>query len=140
MVFFLITFLSFLNNVFFLGFCLLLISLFYFLLIWFCISQWLSLIFFLVFVRGVIVVFIFFCSFTRTVGGLIFKVIFPLRFFVLFGFFNIEIISFDKKSLTESSCFYSLRELPQLFFLGMWMIYVLWISLKILSSVGRKIR
>lgn len=138
---FLMSFLRFSKNVFFLGFSLLLLSCFLVFYVWKFVSQWLGLIFFLVYITGVIVIFIFFCSFSRNIGGLIYNPIFSLLFFL---FLVRDSMSFfynrDKKSLFQSAEFYFISEIAQIFLLGVWLIFVLWSSLKIINILGGSIR
>lgn len=135
------SFLRFSKNVFFLGFSLLLLSCFLVFYVWKFISQWLGLIFFLVYITGVIVIFIFFCSFSRNIGGLIYNPIFSLLFFV---FLVSDSINFfykkDRKNLSQSAEFYFISEIAQIFLLGIWLIFVLWSSLKIINILGGSIR
>ena len=138
---FLIRFLVFIKNVFFLGFSLLLLRCFMVIYIWNLVSQWMGLVFFLVYITGVIVIFIFFCSFSKTTGGLIFKPLYVLLFFLCLG--SSELIFFfanDAKNLRESRRFYSMNEIGQIFLLGFWLVFVLWGSLKILNVLGGVIR
>ena len=138
---FLVGVLRFSNNVFFLGFSLLFLRCFLVFYVWNFVSQWLGLIFFLVYITGVIVIFIFFCSFSRNVGGLVFNPFYSLFFFLLlttkkFSFFY----RCEKKELYESKAFYFSSELMQLILLGIWLIFVLWSSLKIIKVLGGVVR
>lgn len=138
---FLVSFLTFSKNLFFLGFSLLFLSCFLVFYIWKFISQWMGLIFFLVYITGVIVIFIFFCSFSRNIGGLIYKPIFSLLFFILLVGDNISFFyEKDGKNLSQSAEFYFISEIAQIFLLGVWLIFVLWSSLKIINILGGSIR
>lgn len=138
---FLMSFLRFSNNVFFLGFSLLFLSCFLVFYVWKFISQWMGLIFFLVYITGVIVIFIFFCSFSKNVGGLIYNPIFRLLFFVFLISDGIKFFySRDVKNLSKSAEFYFISEIAQIFLLGVWLIFVLWSSLKIINVLGGTVR
>lgn len=139
--FFFVSFLSFAKKVFFLGFCLLFLRCFLVFFVWSFLSQWIGLVFFLVYITGVIVIFIFFCRFSRSVGGLIFNPVISLSFFFFFGVFNFFFsLGSKKKGLRKSAEFYFLRETVQLFFLGFWLVFTLWASLKIIKILGGAIR
>ncbi len=134
-------FLRFAKNVFFLGFSLLFLRCFIVIYIWKVVSQWLGLIFFLVYITGVIVIFIFFCRFSVNIGGLIFNPIYSLVFFLLFSCRNVDFfIGRDLKNVEESAGFYFISEITQLFLLGMWLVFVLWSSLKIIKILRGVIR
>jgi hypothetical protein len=138
---FLMSFLRFSKNVFFLGFSLLFLSCFLVFYVWKFVSQWMGLIFFLVYITGVIVIFIFFCSFSRNIGGLIYKPIFSLLFFIFLVGDNISFFYVkDRKNLSQSAEFYFISEISQIFLLGVWLIFVLWSSLKIINILGGSIR
>jgi hypothetical protein len=78
-----------------------------------------GLIFFLVYITGVIVIFIFFCSFSRNIGGLIYKPIFSLLFFIFLVGDNISFFYVkDRKNLSQSAEFYFISEISQIFLLG----------------------
>lgn len=138
---FLMRFLRFAKKVFFLGFSLLFLSCFLVFYVWKIVSQWMGLIFFLVYITGVIVIFIFFCRFSRKIGGLMYKPIYSGIFFILL---RCEKINFfygrDSKNLRESRRFYYMSEITQIFLLGIWLVFVLWRSLKIINVLGGVIR
>jgi len=138
---FLMRFLRFAKKVFFLGFSLLFLRCFLVLYVWNAVSQWMGLIFFLVYITGVIVIFIFFCRFSSNIGGLMFNPIYSSCFFLLL---SCEKINFfhgrDSKNLSESSRFYFMSEITQIFLLGVWLVFVLWRSLKIINVLGGVIR
>ena len=78
-----------------------------------------SLIFFLVYITGVIVIFIFFCRFSKTTGGLFFKPFFALIFFLCLGSREFEFFfKKDFENLRESREFYSTKEIGQFFLFG----------------------
>lgn len=119
MFLFLMRFLRFAKKVFFLGFSLLVLSCFLVFYIWKWVSQWMGLIFFLVYITGVIVIFIFFCRFSRNIGGLIFRPLFYFLFFVLLSVKKVNFfVGMDKKNIREAMRFYFLSEITQLFLLG----------------------
>ena len=121
---FLIGVLRFSKNVFFLGFSLLFLRFFLVLYVWNLVSQWMGLIFFLVYITGVIVIFIFFCSFSRNVGGLVYN---PFLSIVFFFFLSRKkfyfVYSKDLKKLRDSREFYKMREIMQIILLGIWLVF-----------------
>ncbi len=77
-----------------------------------------GLVFFLVYITGVIVLFIFFCRFSNNLGGLIFKPGFSIIFFLL-ARDGVSILSCqDKKNVYQSAEFYFISEIGQIFLLG----------------------
>ena len=138
---FLTRFLIFINNVFFLGFSLLFLRCFIVVYIWNFVSQWLGLVFFLVYITGVIVIFIFFCRFSKSTSGLFYNPFFSILFFVILRSRGLE-FSFNRDflHLSEARIFYSIEEFSQIFLLGFWLVFVLWGCLKILNIVGGVIR
>lgn len=138
---FLMRFLRFAKNVFFLGFSLLFLSCFIVIYVWKVVSQWMGLILFLVYITGVIVIFIFFCRFSRNIGGLVFNPIYSLIFFLLFSCKNVNLfVGRDLKNIRESAKFYFISEITQLFLLGVWLVFVLWRSLKVINILRGVIR
>jgi hypothetical protein len=135
-VFFIVSFAFFRTRVFMMGF-----SLFYTRVLlacytWLFISQWLGLIFFLVYVSGVIVIFVFFCSYIKGRRKNHFIFAFPfLYFFWVFGDSLRYSLKRDFRNLRESAQFYSITEITQVFLLGFWLVFVLWRAFKIINIV-----
>lgn len=100
-----------------------------------------GLIFFLVYITGVIVIFIFFCRFSNSTRGLFFSPFYRILFFICLGARNFKFFYIgDFSNLREASQFYSMDELGQIFLLGFWLIFVLWSSLKVLNIIGGVVR
>lgn len=133
--------LRFSKNVFFLGFSLLLFRCFLVLYIWKFISQWVGLVFFLVYITGVIVIFVFFCRFSRNVGGLVYSPSYSLIFFVFLRCNSLRVnLSKGLKEVREIRKFYFMPEIFQIGFLGIWLIFILWRCLKIVNVLGGTLR
>jgi hypothetical protein len=67
----------------------------------------------------VIVIFIFFCRFSKSTGGLFFNPFYGVLFFVCLGARNFRFSYIgDFSNLREASNFYSMGELGQIFLLG----------------------